>query len=74
MKAGWGLPGHTIAASVAVTQAGDTCTLEVAFGPCSPGPILPPPHTARLVLHLPFPDSVLLGKSLPVSEPQFPLP
>lgn len=63
-----------ITASVAVTKAGGACTLGVALGPCSLGLTLLPPHTARLVLPLPFPDSVPLGKSLPASEPQFPLP
>lgn len=31
------------------------------------------PHSPTCALSLPFPDSVPLGKSLPASEPQFPL-
>lgn len=56
---------------MAVTMAGDTCSLGVTLGPSSL--VARPPHflhslTDTLLPVLPLPGCVILDKSLPLSE------
>lgn len=66
----------TITTSMAVTTAGDTCSLGVTPGSSTLIAYTPHfPHSLAGALFpvLPFSGGVTLGKSLPLSEPHFPL-